>query len=96
MSVLIISTWDAGTGLDEDLYWRITDELGTRDELPEGGEQHLYGGSSADGYVVAEVWASEEAFAAFAHDKLGPASQKLGCPPPSSVTVLPFVRQLAG
>lgn len=96
MSVLIISTWPAGAGIDPDMYWRLTDELGTRDKAPEGLEQHLFGGGGADGAVVAEVWTSEEAFGAFAQNKLGPASQKLQCPPPSSVTVLPFVRQLAG
>ena len=96
MSVLIISKWDADAGISEDIYQRMTDEMGTRDTLPTGGEQHLFGGSSADGYVIAEIWASEEAFGAFAQATLGPASHKLGCPPPSSVTVLPLVRQLAG
>jgi hypothetical protein len=96
VSVLIISKWDAGVGLDEDMYWRLTDEMGTRDELPEGLEQHQFGGSAAGGHVLAEVWASEEAFGAFAQGRLGPASQKFGCPPPDSLTILPLVRQVAG
>lgn len=96
MSVLVISKWNAGVGLDEAMYWRLTDEMGTRDTLPEGLEQHQFGGSSADGHVLAEVWASEEAFGTFAHDRLGPASQKFDCPPPDSLTVFPLVRQVAG
>jgi hypothetical protein len=78
--------------MSEDMYWKITDHLGLRDQRPAGCEYHLSGYSPDGGTILSEVWASPEAFQAFAEGKLGPASQAAGLAPPATVTILPLIR----
>ena len=82
MSVLIVSEWAREASMSEETYWKITDQLGLRDKLPEGCEYHMSGYSPDGGTILSEVWTSPEAFQTFAEAKLGPASQAAGLAPP--------------
>jgi len=94
MSVLIVSEWAPGAGMSAESYWRLTDDMDLRENLPEGCEYHMSGSSDEGGAILSEVRTSQEAFQTFLENKLGPASAAAGVPGPTKVSVLPLIRHL--
>jgi hypothetical protein len=64
-------------GLTLKQYDELRDVVGWLEEVPVGGIAHLVW-EEADGLHGTDVWESEEAFAAFGQDRLGPGMAKLG------------------
>lgn len=75
-------------GLTAEQYDQLRDIVGWIDSRPVGGIAHL-AWSEADGLHGTDVWESEEAFAAFGQDRLGPAMAKLGIAAEPQVTFRP-------
>ena len=75
-------------GVSEDDYWAVHEKLGfNRDNegpVPAGLVTH-YGGASANGWVVSELWESKGQQEAWMNGKLGAALQALKIPQPSQV-----------
>ena len=75
-------------GVDEDQYWAVNEVLGiNRDgsgDWPAGLLSHT-GGSTATGWVVAEVWNSKSDQEAFMASRLGAALVAVGVPAPTQI-----------
>ncbi len=77
--------WNSSSDWNEKLY----DETATiafggtlsPAALPEGAIAHIAMARPEGGWQVLDVWESEEAYAAFAQEKLMPAAQAVGAPP---------------
>ena len=65
-----------------DVYDRMAADMPEHTGDPSGYPwlQHSVA-TDGNGFVVADVWASEEAFGAFAEQRIGPAAQKHGMGP---------------
>ncbi len=82
MAVCYVMEW---SGVNEAQYQAVLDELRiTRFEGPtaDGGISHLAGPVDG-GWLIVDIWESNEAFQRFLADHLGPASAKVGVPQPS-------------
>ncbi len=89
MAVLVIGELPGG---DAALDARLMEELGLGN-APAPGAIARFAGPTANGWRVVTVWQSEDAFRAFEREKLTPAFQRLGIPPPSpQVSPLESVR----
>src|SRR5438105_1751898 len=86
MAVLMIAEMKGAT---PELYEQVNQSMGVdSDHLPDGLIQHV-AGRTDDGLLAVDVWDSEESFARFAEERLGPALQELGVPPDMSPTLYP-------
>jgi hypothetical protein len=65
----------------QDAYERIRALLGV--EGPAGGICHLAGPGPDGGWRVIEVWESEEDAQRFMKERVAPAAEAVGTPPPS-------------
>ncbi len=76
--LILIEVDDTGT----DVYDRMAADMPEHTGDPSGYPwlQHSVA-TDGNGFVVADVWASEEAFGAFAEQRIGPAAQKHGMGP---------------
>jgi hypothetical protein len=72
----------------QEAYERIRALLGV--EQPAGGICHLAGPAPDGGWRVIEVWESEEDAQRFAKERLAPAAEAVGTPPPPSPTLWPL------
>jgi hypothetical protein len=66
-------------------YDKVRAEAGWLDEHPSGGMAHLTWWEGDDSHNV-DAWESEEAFAAFAENRLGPAMARVGVTSEPKVT----------
>jgi len=71
-------------GVTREQYDAVRAECGWLDKLPDGGIAHLTWWEGGDNHNL-DAWESEEAFARFGDERLGPAMAKVG------VTVEPKV-----
>jgi hypothetical protein len=73
-------------GFDQDMYLAVQCELGLNEDWTEGetaaGLINHVAGASASGWVVVEVWESQEAQAVFMEKRLGPALHAAGVTSP--------------
>jgi hypothetical protein len=78
------------SGVTPDMYWAVNDALGVdiRDQStwPQGMRSHRAGKVGDDGWIVTEVWDSQEDQAAFMESRLGAALGQVQVPPPDRVT----------
>ncbi len=65
----------------KEIYDRVREVLGV-DEAPAGGILHLSGPSPNGGWRVIEVWETPEDAQRFARERLLPAFEAVGAPPP--------------
>lgn len=83
-------------GVDREGYGAVNAALGGIDttnpdsDWPAGLAAHMAGGSGT-GWVVIEVWDTEESAARFMETRLGAALQKAGMPPPARQTWVDLV-----
>lgn len=75
-------------GITLDQYDQLREIVGWLERPPTGGIAHLMW-SDADGVHGTDVWESEEAFAAFGQERLGPGMAKLGVSAQPQVTFQP-------
>ena len=75
-------------GGNEQLYEQL--ELFPEGKLPEGWLMHLVGPTET-GWRVVNIVPSQEQFEAFARERLAPAAQQVGDPPPE-ITFFPIYR----
>lgn len=66
----------------QEIYERLRDVIGL--ERPAGGVAHIAGPSPDGGWRVIEVWESEEDAQRFFEERLRPAAEAVGAPPPPS------------
>jgi len=71
----------------QEIYDSVRERLGL--EKPAGGIFHAAGPSPNGGWRVIEVWESEEDAKAFVTERLLPAFDALGAPPPPSPELWP-------
>jgi hypothetical protein len=75
-------------GVGADQYWAVDEKLGINPDgsgdWPAGILSHT-GGSTATGWVVAEVWNSKADQEAFMGSRLGAAMGAVGLPQPSQI-----------
>jgi hypothetical protein len=64
-------------GVSREQYDAVRAACGWLDKAPTGGLAHLAWWEGADNHNI-DVWESEEAFAAFGQDRLGPAMAEVG------------------
>lgn len=64
-------------GLSPQHYDELKDKVGWVDAPPAGGFSHFVWWEGADCHGI-DVWESEEAWAAFGQDRMGPAAAELG------------------
>ncbi|CAN5379055.1 hypothetical protein BH09PAT4_BH09PAT4_09430 [soil metagenome] len=64
-------------GVSREQYDAVRAETGWVERQPVGGMAHLAWGEGEDNHNI-DAWESEEAFAAFGNDRLGPARAKVG------------------
>ncbi len=82
MAVCYLLEWQ-GVGQSE--YDAVLAEVGLErfhGPAADGGVSHVAGPVDG-GWLVADIWESDEAFQAFLADRLGPASASVGIPQPS-------------
>jgi hypothetical protein len=65
------------TGITPDQYDAVRAECGWLDRAPDGGIAHLAWWDGDDNHNM-DAWESEEAFARFGEQRLGPAMAKVG------------------
>ena len=75
-------------GGNEQLYQQL--KLFPEGKLPEGWLMHL-AGPTETGWRVVNIVPSQEQFEAFARERLAPAAQQVGDPPPE-ITFFPIYR----
>jgi hypothetical protein len=75
-------------GLTLEQYDKLREVVGWLDVPPTGGIVHLVW-SEPDGLHGTDVWESEEAFAKFGEEHLGPGMAKLGIESAPQVTFMP-------
>ncbi|HLN16243.1 MAG TPA: hypothetical protein VK277_05745 [Acidimicrobiales bacterium] len=78
-------------GVDKSHYDKVNELLGIdpttgTGDWPEGLFHHTAGPTEDGGFVVAELWDSQEHQARFMESRLGPALEQAELPPPVSVT----------
>jgi hypothetical protein len=64
----------------QEIYERLRERIGL--EKPAGGIFHVAGPSPNGGWRVIELWESEEEAKRFLAERLGPAAETVGAPPP--------------
>jgi hypothetical protein len=64
-------------GVTRDQYDAVRAACGWLEQAPDGGLAHLAWWDGDDSHNI-DAWESEEAFGAFAQDRLGPAIAKVG------------------
>jgi hypothetical protein len=64
-----------GAGVTQAQYEQVLNEVGGRDAIPEGAQYHV-AGPTETGFIVVEVWDSQEAAQKFFDEKLGQALQR--------------------
>ena len=64
-------------GVTKDQYDAVRAECGWLDRIPDGGIAHLSWWEGNDNHNL-DAWESEEAFARFGEQRLGPAMAKVG------------------
>ncbi|MDX6556452.1 MAG: hypothetical protein QOD86_2647 [Miltoncostaeaceae bacterium] len=72
----------------QEIYDRVREVLGV-DTAPAGGILHVAGPSPNGGWRVIEVWESQEACQRFVTERLLPAFEAVGAPPPPAPEVWP-------
>jgi hypothetical protein len=77
-------------GVTESHYTAVNRTLGTdmvagTGDFPDGLIRHTAGPTSTGGWIVTELWESEDHQARFMQARLGEALEKAGVPAPSSV-----------
>jgi hypothetical protein len=91
-------------GISTDAYQSLRREVRWESQTPRGGIFHAAAVDDSGDLHVADVWDSVEAMQAFFEQRLLPAMQKLGVPPPQAVVfptininayaaIEPFVRR---
>jgi hypothetical protein len=75
-------------GVTKEQYEKVREVTGWLDERPVGGLAHL-AYFDGDDNINIDAWESEEAFAAFGNDRLGPAMAQLGIDAVPEVTFFP-------
>lgn len=77
------------SGVSSQMYWAVNDALGVdiKDPAtwPAGMLSHRAGKVGDDGWVVTEVWESQDAQGRFMGEKLGAALAQVQVPPPDRV-----------
>ena len=75
-------------GVTSEEYDKVRAECGWLDEAPEGGMAHLtwFEGDTCQNI---DAWESEEAFGAFAENKLGPAMARVGVTAQPEINLYP-------
>jgi|ERR1051325_355425 len=82
--------------MNADLYDKVLDELGWKDQpLPDGFISHHAGPHPDGGFVVFDVWESPDDFGRFAQDRLMPAMARAvgGAPPELEPKFVPIHNQ---
>jgi len=72
-------------GIDAATYDKVRAECGWLETTPEGGIAHLTWWEGEDNHNM-DAWESEEAFARFGEDRLGPAMARVGVSAQPEVT----------
>lgn len=75
-------------GVTKEQYDQVRNEARWLEEAPKGGLAHLSWWEGEDNHNV-DAWESEEAFAAFGEQRLGPAMAKVGVDVAPEVTFNP-------
>ena len=75
-------------GVTPEEYDKVRAECGWLDEVPDGGIAHLSWFEGTDNHNL-DAWESEEAFAAFGENRLGPAMAKVGVAAEPKATFYP-------
>src|SRR5688572_16747752 len=75
-------------GVTREQYDAVREACGWLEDSPTGGIAHLSWFDGDDNHNM-DVWESEEAFAAFGEDRLGPAMAKVGVDVEPKVTFYP-------
>ena len=75
-------------GVTKDQYDAVRAECGWLEDLPVGGIAHISWWEGADNHNL-DAWESEEAFARFGEDRLGPAMAKVGVAAEPKATFFP-------
>jgi hypothetical protein len=73
----------------EEQYEQARDKVGWEADVPKGAKLHVAGFSN-DGLTVVDVWESEEAFQAFAEERLMPAVKEIGIESDPNVAFYPM------
>jgi hypothetical protein len=78
------------SGVSSEMYWAVNQALGVdmKDPAtwPAGMLSHRAGRIGEDGWMVTEVWESQDAQGAFMGGQLGAALAQVQVPPPDRVT----------
>jgi hypothetical protein len=77
----------------QEIYDRVREQLGL--ERPAGGIFHIAGPSPNGGWRVIEVWESQEDAKRFAAERLRPAFEAVGVPPPPPPELWPVHKYMA-
>jgi hypothetical protein len=64
----------------QEIYEQLRERIGL--DKPAGGMFHVAGPSPNGGWRVIEIWESEEDAKRFLAERLGPAAEAVGAPPP--------------
>jgi hypothetical protein len=64
----------------QEIYEQLRERIGL--DKPAGGIFHVAGPSPNGGWRVIEIWESEEDAKRFLAERLGPAAEAVGTPPP--------------
>ena len=75
-------------GVTQEQYDQVRAACGWLDKVPEGGIAHLAWWEGADNHNI-DAWESEEAFARFGEERLGPAMAQAGVDVEPQVTFHP-------
>lgn len=75
-------------GVTKEQYDAVRVEVGWLDDAPTGGLAHLTWWEGNDNHNV-DAWESEDAFNAFANDRLGPGMAKVGVDAQPEITFHP-------
>jgi hypothetical protein len=78
-------------GVTREQYDAVRAACGWLEETPAGGLAHLAWWEGDDNHNI-DAWKSEEAFAAFGNDRLGPAIARVGVNVEPRVTFTPRTR----
>lgn len=71
----------------QEVYEQLRERIGL--DKPAGGIFHVAGPSPNGGWRVIEIWESEEDAKRFLAERLGPAAQAVGTPPPPPAELWP-------
>jgi hypothetical protein len=71
----------------QEMYEQLRERIGL--DKPAGGMFHVAGPSPDGGWRVIEIWESEEDAKRFLAERLGPAAEAVGAPPPPAPELWP-------